>query len=397
MINGSLSYKSKETRRYAGLAGKIIRFTDFLRLRGFKVSHSNVHDSIRGILEIDPSIRKDFLETLRANLVKNDIEWVQFINLFDEFWDSTDDLLNRPPHEDEFDEQECQDPNAAGEVNSETVTALSPMEGKSDSGITLDATVYSPLPATGEKDFTCFDRTDIPLAEQVIKNFIQPFRIQESRRLKKSKKARDIDFQRVLRKSLKTEGLPLKLCFRSKKRKLKRLVFLIDVSGSMDRYARLVLPFILSLRKVGSKVEAFVFSTALVPITFFIRHMDIDQALDQIARYVPYWSGGTKIGHALHQFNRDQGQRLRVRKSVVVILSDGWDLGDQDLLEQEMMALSRNANTVIWLNPLAGDPDYQPLCQGMKTALPYLDFFLPADSLDSLKKAGHLITRMMMR
>ncbi len=82
---------------------------------------------------------------------------------------------------------------------------------------------------------------------------------------------------------------------------------------------------------------------------------------------------------------------------MVVILSDGWDLGDQDLLEQEMMALSRNANTVIWLNPLAGDPDYQPLCQGMKTALPYIDFFLPADSLDSLKKAGHFITKMMMR
>jgi uncharacterized protein with von Willebrand factor type A (vWA) domain len=82
---------------------------------------------------------------------------------------------------------------------------------------------------------------------------------------------------------------------------------------------------------------------------------------------------------------------------VIVILSDGWDLGDQNLLEQEMMALSRRANTVIWLNPLAGDPDYQPLCQGMKTALPYIDFFLPADSLDSLKKAGHLITKIMMR
>lgn len=397
MINGSLSYNLKEMRRYPGLTAQIIRFTDFLKGRGFKVSHSDVHDSIRSIVEIDPSIRNDFLTTLRANLVKNDTEWDQFINLFDEFWGSSDDLLDPSLNEDDFVNQKRPEASAVSEAHAETATAMSPAESSPDRSQTFDATLYSPLSAIVEKDFNCFDRTDIPIAQEIIKKLVQPFQIQESRRMKKSKKPWNIDFPRVMRKGLKTEGLPLQLYFRAKKRKLKRLVFLIDVSGSMDRFAQFVLPFILSLRRVGSKAEVFVFSTSLVPITFFIRQMNIDQILEHIVQHVPYWSGGTKIGHSLRQFNLNQGQRLRIRRSVVVILSDGWDLGEQELLKQEMTALSRNAHTVIWLNPLAGDPDYQPLCQGMKTALPYINFLLPAGNLDSLKKAGHLITKIMMQ
>ncbi len=390
MTNGSLSYNS-------GLVGKIIRFSNFLRGYGFKVSHSNVEDAVRGIGEIDPSVRDDFLTTLRANLVKNDIEWVQFKDLFDKFWNADDDLLNRPPNENDVEGQKSQDSNTSREIQSDTATTRALAESKSNVNKIFEETVYSPLSVRVEKDFTCFDRTDIPLAQQLINNIIQPFRIHESRRLIKSKKPWDIDFRRVMQKSLKYEGLPLELFFRGKKRKLKHLIFLIDVSGSMDRYARLVLPFILSLRKVGSKAEVFVFSTSLASITIFVRHMNMDQIFEHIAQHVPDWSGGTRIGHSLQQFNRNQGRKLRKRQSVIVILSDGWDLGEQDLLKQEMLTLNRNADTIIWLNPLAGDPDYQPLCQGMRTALPFIDFFLPAASLDSLKKAGHLIHKIMTR
>ena len=188
----------------------------------------------------------------------------------------------------------------------------------------------------------------------------------------------------------------MELFFKEKKKRLKRMVILADVSGSMDRYAQFVMPFMLGLRGVGSRAEVFVFSTSLTPVTFIIRHLSFEKALERIAREVPEWSGGTRIGYSLHQFNQAHGHRLVSQRTVVVILSDGWDLGGKELLRREMEALARKAHTVIWLNPLAGDPDYQPVCQGMRIALSYVDYFLPADSLQSLKQVARLLSRIMI-
>ena len=127
-----------------------------------------------------------------------------------------------------------------------------------------------------------------------------------------------------------------------------------------------------------------------------VRHLSVDNALERIALEVPDWSGGTRIGYSIHQFNQGLGQRLLCRRTVVVILSDGWDLGGKELLRREMIELIRKAHCVIWLNPLAGDPDFQPMCRGMKIVLPYVDYFLPADNLQNLKKVGSLLSRIMV-
>jgi uncharacterized protein with von Willebrand factor type A (vWA) domain len=394
MINGPLFYNLPKKAAPAGLASEIIRFAGFLKKQGFKVSLSNVHDSICSVLEIDPADKDVFQTTLRANLVKNELEWNRFPDLFNEFWAPTDEFEPALPGEDGRPDQKGPDADPSCEDLSKAISALSMLECEPDPGNAALQTAYSSLPAMVEKDFACLDRSDIPAVQQIIQRMLRPFKIHRSRRLKRSKKPWRIDFRRVLRKSLKTEGLPLKLFFKGKKKKLRHLVFLIDVSGSMDRYARLVLPFLLSLRKVGAKADVFVFSTSMVSITLLVRHMGVDQIFDNLARFVPDWSGGTRIGYSLHRFNRNQGARLRSHRSVVVILSDGWDLGERRLLEQEMQTLNRNAHTIIWLNPLAGDPDYQPLCQGMKTALPYVDYFLPAENINSLEKAARLIERL---
>jgi uncharacterized protein with von Willebrand factor type A (vWA) domain len=204
-----------------------------------------------------------------------------------------------------------------------------------------------------------------------------------------------MDFRRIMKKSLKLGGIPLELFYKKKKKRLKRLVILADVSGSMDRYARFVTPFIMGLRGVGSKAEVFVFSTSLTPITSFVRRYDLDKALERISQEVPDWSGGTRIGYSLHQFNQEYAERLLNKRTVVVILSDGWDLGGKEPLRREMEILSRKAYCIIWLNPVAGDTEYKPICQGMQTALPYVDYFLPADSLESLKKVGRTLSRVM--
>ena len=224
---------------------------------------------------------------------------------------------------------------------------------------------------------------------------ISPFRIAVTRRFKRSKKPEDLDFRRILKKSLKVEGIPFELFYRKKRKRLKRLVILIDVSGSMDRYARFVMPFIMGVKGVGSKADLFVFSTSLTPITSIIRRFTFEEALEKISHEVPDWSGGTRIGYSLHQFNQQYGERLLNKRTVVIIMSDGWDLGGRELLRREMGVLSQRAYSVIWLNPLAGDPDYRPICQGMKTALPYVDYFLPADSLQSLKKVGRILIKVL--
>lgn len=171
---------------------------------------------------------------------------------------------------------------------------------------------------------------------------------------------------------------------------------LADVSGSMDRYAQFILPFILGMKRVGSRAEIFVFSTSLTSITSIIRRYPLKKALEKIASEASDWSGGTRIGYSLHQFNEKYGQKLLNRRTVVVIMSDGWDLGAKKILTRELSELNKKVHALLWLNPLAGDCDYQPICGGMQAAMPYVDYFLPADNLDSLKRVGKTLSKVMI-
>lgn len=377
-----------------GIAGELARFAYFLKGRGFKVFQSSLLDALRSIEKIDVGRREDFLAALRANLAATDLEWAQFEALFDAFWlkeaeeqeppgkegpkSERREKLPRPEPMDLMEESRSVEAEAEQEVN------------------WLEGVAYSPVSRVEKKDLSRFDKGDVQVAHLALKKMIAPFKVQVSRREKRSRRHGDVDFPRSMRKALKSGGIPMELFYKEKKRRLKRLVVLADVSGSMERYARFVMPFILGLRGIGSRAEVFVFSTSLSCITFMVRHLSMEKALERISLEVPDWSGGTRIGYSLHQFNEGQGQKLLSRRSVVVILSDGWDLGAKHLLKKEMAGLSRKAYRVVWLNPLAGDPDYEPVCQGMKIALPYVDHFLPANSLESLKRVGRLLSRIMV-
>ena len=151
----------------------------------------------------------------------------------------------------------------------------------------------------------------------------------------------------------------------------------------------------MGLRGVGSRADVYVFSTSLTPITRLVRKLSIDKALERISEVVPDWSGGTRIGDSLHQFNERFGPKHLNRRTIAVVMSDGWDLGAKNLLKREMETLARKVHSVLWLNPLAGDPEYKPLCRGMQTVLPYVDHFLAADSLESLRRVGKTLCRVM--
>lgn len=378
------------------MAGEIVRFAGFLKNRGFRVFQSSVEDAIRCLEIMGLFDRTDFLSSLRSNLCTSELEWSQFPNLFYEFWNMEVLDTKNLPRKKRSEDKEIKDKETDEELLYETGQQESaPVEDPGEKEW-LEGVTYSPISRVEKKDLADFEKGDIQVAQLALKKLVEPFKINVSRRSKRSQRVGSMDFPRVIKQSLRTGGIPFKLFYREKKRRLKRLVILADVSGSMDRYARFIMPFLLGLRGVGSKAEVFVFSTSLSSISFLIRHFNYDEILDHIASSVPDWSGGTRIGYSLHQFNQGPGQRLLNRRTVVLILSDGWDLGGKELLRREMEMLRRKAYCVVWLNPLAGDPGYEPVCGGMKVALPYVDHFVPVSNLQSLKQVGRIISRAMV-
>ena len=378
-----------------GLTERIILFSRFLKHHGFKVFSSGVADALRSLEQGGVSERQDFFHILRANFASTDVEWVLFNDLFEAFW-------RQAPEEEEREEDKGKDepPECMQERILERM--LQP-EGGEKAGRSVKSEkecrqgeCYSPVALLEKKDLSCFDRKDIQIAQLILKKMLFPFRLSEARRFKRSRRPGNIHFRRILKKSLKAGGIPLELFYRRKKKRLKKLVMLVDVSGSMERYAGFAMPFIMGLRGVGSRADVYVFSTTLTPITRFVRKLPLDKALNMMSEAVPDWSGGTRIGASLKQFNEHYGRKHLNKRTVAIIMSDGWDLGAKKVLRKEMETLAHKVHAVLWLNPLAGDPEYRPLCKGMQAVLPYVDHLLPADSLRSLRKVGRTLCRVMV-
>ncbi len=200
-----------------------------------------------------------------------------------------------------------------------------------------------------------------------------------------------LDLRRTVREALRTGGEPLRRRWLETGERPRRIVFLCDVSGSMAPYARALLRF-LHVEVAGRpRVEAFTIGTRLTRVTRALSARDPDAALAAAGRAVPDWSGGTRLGDALREFNDRWGVRGLARGAVVVVLSDGWDRGDPAVLSSEMARLARVAHRVVWVNPLKASPGYEPLVRGMAAALPYVDDFVEGHSVASLESLGRLL------
>jgi uncharacterized protein with von Willebrand factor type A (vWA) domain len=206
-----------------------------------------------------------------------------------------------------------------------------------------------------------------------------------------------MDLRRTIRHSLRRGGEIVDLFYRRRKIRKTRVVLLADVSGSMDLYSRFLIQFIFALQHTLGQVETMVFSTSLTRVTDALSEADLRQALDHVAKEVPDWSGGTKIGHSLLTFLRRHGGTLLTPRTVVLIISDGWDTGDIDALTDAMKEIRSRAGRVIWLNPLLGSPGYEPICQGMRAALPYVDVFASAHNLESLRHLERHLARRIRK
>jgi uncharacterized protein len=242
-----------------------------------------------------------------------------------------------------------------------------------------------------EKDFAEYSDAERALARVLIARLARRTPQRISRRTRPTRRRRDVhDLRATVRASLRHGGELLERRYREPAERPRRLVLVCDVSGSMAPYARMLLQYLQASVAARARVEAFVFGTRLTRVTRELAGRDPDRALARAAHHVSDWSGGTRIGAALAELNREHGRRIG-RGAVIVVLSDGWDRGDPDVLSAEMARLRRCAHRVLWLNPLAADPRYEPLTRGMQAALPHVDHLLPGNSIASLEALASLM------
>jgi uncharacterized protein with von Willebrand factor type A (vWA) domain len=207
-------------------------------------------------------------------------------------------------------------------------------------------------------------------------------RLQRRRRIGTSRG--QVDLRRTIRRSISRGGEPMNLRYRVRKLRPHRLVTLLDISGSMSPYSSFLVKFLYALQKHFQRADTFLFSTNLVEITSLFRAQRLQEALQALSQQPAGWSGGTNIGASLREFNQFHGRKLRSSDTSFLILSDGWDTGEPSALAAELGAVKRRVRRLIWLNPLLGLKNYQPITGGMSAALPYIDVFAPAHNLESL-------------
>lgn len=242
-----------------------------------------------------------------------------------------------------------------------------------------------------EQDFSTFSDEQLDEVAQLTAQIAKRLARRVSRRRKPTRRRGAVDLRRSFRANL-MRGEIVELRRRARRRRKLKLILLCDVSGSMDLYSRFLLQFLYALQNVFGRVETFTFATRLTRVTELLRGPSYRKALARL-REVSDWSGGTRIGDALAEFNRSW-PTLVDRRTIVLVLSDGWDTGDPELLAQELLGIKRRAGRVLWLNPLLGDPTYEPLTRGMAAALPLVDHFAAAHNLASLRElAGRLSLR----
>jgi len=374
------------------LLQNLLHFGRLLHDLGVDVHAGRMLDVVAALEHIDLGRRSDFYYTLQSLLVHRQRDLATFDEAFRAFW-------RRPPGE-----WTTSDLRAMGEQRrfgrpEVDVPPQPPGTADDESLPVLDETVERIVPTSAgandvsrEKNFADFTEAELNQAKAMIDKLTWDLGQRRTRRWEQGR-GRVPDLRRLVRHNLRYGGEPLMLPPRVRTSKRRSLVLLCDVSGSMERYARLLLQFTHSLAGGLERVEAFVFATHLTRITREIRRRGASDALATVPRRVPDWSGGTLIGGALRSFNVTWTRRVMGHGPVVLLISDGWDRGEPELLRREMSRLQRSCHRLIWLNPLLGSPGYEPLARGMRAALPFVDDFLPVHNLASLESlAEHLNT-----
>jgi len=364
----------------------VVTFGRVLREVGLEVGPGRVADALRGLDRVDLTRQEDVYFTLRQTLVARQDE----LDLFDRAfraWFLRAPVL--PPV------RTTQSPLAQEKIG-ESLSDSAGGEPDDEQGDPLE------LGASGhellrDKDFAEMTPDEYRRVKRLIAAIAGHRPLRASRRRRSDPRGDRLDMRRLIRHSLRTGGDPVDRPYRARKEVPRKLVVLCDVSGSMDAYARALVLFLHAAVGSGPGVEAFAFGTRLSRLTAELGTRDPEAALEKCTEAVTDWGSGTRIGASLKEFNDVYGKRALSRGAVVVIVSDGWERQDPELVGREMARLARAAYAVVWVNPLKGNPEYQPLAGGMRAALPYVDRFLSGHNLRSLEELATVLAGIERR
>ena len=381
------------TTRGAIPVERITALSRRLRDRGVAATTISTIDAVRAIGLVDAGDKAEVRLAFRAIFVSRVADFPIFDELFEAWWqegspapsartDRRAAAAANPPIVAPGDEPR------RGSATALTRWASSQAEVEDDETVPLAAP--SRRDATTTKDFRFYASDELGALEDAAASIVRRLRTRRSRRWRTARRGGRLDPRRIVRLALATGGDPIRLARRERALRRTKLVVLCDVSGSMDLYSRFLLQVLYALQHAFARVETFAFSTRAVRITESLARGSYREALDALAALDSGWSGGTKIGESIEAV-RTGWPRLFDRRTAVIILSDGWDTGDPDVLASALEDLQRRSGRVIWLNPLLGSPSYEPLTRGMQAALPHVHVFAPAHDVASLERlASHL-------
>ena len=362
-----------------GLERTIVEFCRFARACGIAAGVKESLEAVRAANAVGIENRQNLKFALRAVICSTKADWDIFDEIFDAFWSgsATQENLERGKRNKSTREQESQQENSELASTAQSTAMAELEEGKAVMGATMNERLK-------KADFSEVKQADLIELEKISLRLLQQMSLRLSRRIRSLAVRGRVDLRRTIRRSIGRGGDPIDLSFRKRKLQPLKLVIALDVSGSMNPYSIFFVRFAYALQKYFKRVDTFLFSTQLTEITPTLRARQLRDALEALAGHAAGWSGGTKIGESLHQLTQLQGRRLFSRDTVFMVLSDGWETGDPAVLAEELSAIKRRVRKLIWLNPLLGMADYEPITRGMSAALPYIDVFAPAHNLESL-------------
>lgn len=385
------------------LVDNILFFARVLRAAGLPVGPGKVLDAIEAVRTVGITDRTIFYWALHAVFVNRRDQREIFDQAFHIFWRNPRILekmmqmvlpemkLATDGSEDEA-EQISRRVAEALSQQQETGTESSAPEEESEQEIQLDAVMtYSEQELLQGMDFEKMSTEEIRAAHRAIEKMHLPLADIPTRRFSPSRYGDKVDLRATLRQALRSGGDSIPLQLKKRRTRPPPLVVLCDISGSMTRYSRMLLHFMHAVTNDRDRVHTFLFGTRLTNVTRYLRHKDVDEALDKISGAVEDWSGGTRIGHSLQDFNRDWSRRVLTQGAVVLLITDGLDREAGKGLGAEMERLHKSCRRLIWLNPLLRYDGFAPKSLGVRALLPHVDEFRPVHSLDSLEDLAELL------
>jgi len=366
-----------------------VTFARVLRGAGLRVPMGSVLTFVDALGQVGVDNRESVYWAGRATLVRRPEDIDLFDRSFAIFWmAAASGMVEEAAHEEvhitlaiDDDSDEGNDDPGATEANDDPTLVLR----------------FSAMEVLRNKDFAAYTDDELRLAQDLMSQlrFIGPPR--QSFRYRASRHGRRPDLPATVRASLRAGGEPIRRHWRDPGERLRRLVVLLDISGSMEPYARAMLRFVHAAVSGRQRVEAFAIGTRLTRMTKELHSRDPDTALSAASKRVHDWSGGTRLGDCLRTFNDQWGVRGMARGAIVVILSDGWDRGDPQVLADQMQRLQRITYQTVWVNPLKVTPGYAPLARGMAAALPFVDDFVEGHSLSAMQELARVIANAAPR